>query len=274
MDKQQFEYALQKSPCGVLLLDDKGAVAWVNEILCNTLKIQAKNILGKTVSDVDETLQMLFEDEGNLEAADDSYHLAIVTQALEDGWRAQFVQDMSITRRLVRERDNLKQQIREISLVDELTGSLNYLGLMNALEPQVARSRRYGNTLSILLVQLDNYAEIIKSHGPLVAEKVLVNITHVLNDQMRWADISGRLSDSEFMLILPETPEDIASQLANKIRERFTHIRMSDMGGKSLEIMTRFGMAQWQKGEDLRVLMQRARDNAQGDVNTPVALQG
>jgi PleD family two-component response regulator len=82
----------------------------------------------------------------------------------------------------------------------------------------------------------------------------------MLNDQMRWADIIGRLSDSDFLLVLPETHAEAASDIAEKIRERFEILDVPEVEVDANDIQVNFGVAEWQKGDDVGLLMMRARE--------------
>jgi diguanylate cyclase (GGDEF)-like protein len=92
------------------------------------------------------------------------------------------------------------------------------------------------------------------------SSKVLLAISHMLNDQMRWADIIGRLSDDDFLLVLPETHADAASGIAEKIRERIEMLDVPELEFEHSDISVDFGVAEWQKGDDVGLLMMRARE--------------
>ena len=173
---------------------------------------------------------------------------------------------------MAKEKDELKGKISELNIIDEVTGLLNPRGLYQSLEPQVSRSRRYNNMLSILIMRIENLEGIYKNLGYEKGHQLLQAISEILNDQMRWADSIGRLSDNEFMLIMPETPQDIAGHLADKIRERLSELTMPELNGDTLDLCTKVGMVQWQKGEDTRLLMQRARTTLKESKEIHVAL--
>ena len=97
---------------------------------------------------------------------------------------------------------------------------------------------------------------------------MLVSVSQTLNDQMRWADVIGRLDKTEFMFILPETSEEVTRELREKVREHVTRIPMPGVEDGSMHVQLEFGMAQWRKGDDVGMLMQRARhmlDNESGE---------
>ena len=262
-DKQQLLAILQTNPLGMMLIDAQGTVAWVNDNFPIISGVSSLQVLGKSVSTVPPEYTNLFETEatihlGSTESRPETW-LVVSSQTLADGFRLQYVKDASLVRQLASERDELKQKVNELNIVDDITGLLNPRGLYQSLEPQVSRSRRYNNMLSIMIMRLENLEDINEEFGYKTGNQLLQAISEILNDQMRWADSIGRLSDNEFMLIMPETPHDIADHLASKIRERLSELRIPDMDNSKLALRTKVGMVQWQKGEDTRLLMQRAR---------------
>jgi GGDEF domain-containing protein len=85
---------------------------------------------------------------------------------------------------------------------------------------------------------------------------------------MRWADVIGRLDKTEFLFILPETSEEVTQELREKLREHVMRISLPAVRDDEFKMQLEFGMAQWRKGDDVGMLMQRARqmlDNEQGE---------
>ena len=263
IDKQQLLKILQANPLGMMLVDSDGKVAWVNDNFPIISGISSLQVIDKTVDTVPAEYRELFDGEAtiNLPALDNRPEtwLVVSSQTLDDGSRVQYIKDATLMRQLAKERDELKHKVMELNIVDEVTGLLNPRGLYQALEPQVSRSRRYNNLLSIMIMRIENLEGINDSFGHERSHQLLQAMSEILNDQMRWADSIGRLSDNEFMLIMPETPQDIADHLGGKIRERLSELTVPNLDGETMELSTKVGMVQWQKGEDTRLLMQRAR---------------
>lgn len=263
IDKEQLIKMLQGNPLGMMYIDPQGSVVWVNDNFPVISGISSLQVMGKTVDTVPMEYFNLFDEEATIhlpaiENRPETW-LVVSSQNMPDGSRMQYVKDATLIRQLARERDELKAKVNELNIVDEVTGLLNPRGLYQSLEPQVSRSRRYNNMLSIMIMRIENLEDIYKNFGYEKSNQLLQAISEILNDQMRWADSIGRLSENEFMLIMPETPHDIADHLAGKIRERLAELTIPNLDGDTLNLCTRVGMVQWQKGEDTRLLMQRAR---------------
>jgi len=275
-DKDQLVKLLQTNPLGMMLIDPSGKVAWVNDNFPVISGISSLQVLGKTIDTVPAEYQNLFEDEATIhldaQGSRPESWLVVSSERLPDGSRVQYVKDASLVRQLAKERDELKQKVTELNIVDDVTGLLNKRGLYQSLEPQVSRSRRYNNMLSILIMRIENLDDVNQKYGYETGYSLLQAISEILNDQMRWADSIGRLNENEFMLILPETPQDIAGHLGEKIRERLGELSLAELAGENLQLRTRVGMAQWQKGEDTRLLMQRVRETLRGSEEFQVAV--
>jgi len=276
IDKDQLIKILQGNPLGMMLIDPQGTVGWVNDNFPIISGISSLQVIGKTVDTVPAEYRELFDEEATiylpaLENRPETW-LVVSSQLLGDGGRVQYVKDATLVRQLAKERDELKGKVGELNIVDEVTGLLNPRGLYQSLEPQVSRSRRYNNLLSILIMRIENLEDINQKFGYEKGDQLLQAISEILNDQMRWADSIGRLSDNEFMLIMPETPQDIADHLADKIRERLGELTVPGLNGDTLELCTKVGMVQWQKGEDTRLLMQRVRATLKESAEIHVAV--
>ncbi len=276
IEKEQLLKILQANPLGMMYISPQGSVAWVNDNFPIISGVSSLQVMGKDANSVPAEYYNLFDEEAtiHLPALDNRPEtwLVVSSQPLGDGGRMQYVKDATLVRQLAKERDELKAKVTELNIIDEVTGLLNPRGLYQSLEPQVSRSRRYNNLLSILIMRIENLDDIYEDFGYEKGHQLLQAISEILNDQMRWADSIGRLSDNEFMLIMPETPQDIAGHLADKIRERLGELTVPELNGDVLDLCTKVGMVQWQKGEDTRILMQRARTTLKESLEIRVAV--
>jgi diguanylate cyclase (GGDEF)-like protein len=115
---------------------------------------------------------------------------------------------------------------REQSLTDELTGLYNKRYFRARLTEEVARSRRYGERLSLVFCDLDHFKLINDTYGHQEGDEVLRQTAHILSGTMdeltvlsrlRKSDIVARYGGEEFVAILPETTEQGACLAAEKI---------------------------------------------------------
>jgi GGDEF domain-containing protein len=128
----------------------------------------------------------------------------------------------------------------DASRLDADTGLLNRRNILQELNAQVSRSRRYGNVLSVLYLQL-----------PAMPVEVRRAFAQAVKGTLRWVDIVGRWDDDALLVVLPETSRDAASVLAHKllevVQESFAELERP-----------RVGAAQWVRGEESTDLVSRA----------------
>jgi diguanylate cyclase (GGDEF)-like protein len=90
--------------------------------------------------------------------------------------------------------------------VDPVTGLFNSRGLFLALDREIARLRRSGNSLSMIVTSIDGFSELSREHGRSWSESILKSIARKLRDQSREYDVLARTDADEFVLVLPEFP--------------------------------------------------------------------
>lgn len=263
LDTSTLNQIMESSPAGILLLDENKTVRWMNESLNEILGSRAQQLHDKNAELVDESLRALFGDSGTIHLpatdSDEEAWLICTSKQLNTSGQAQFLTDVSALRMLMQQRNKLQEELKELRAVDEETGLPNKKALFQSLEPQVSRSRRYNNPLSVIIMRITNLESLQNKYGE-DTSKILVEISHMLNDQMRWADIIGRLSDEDFLMVLPETHDDAATGIAEKIHTRFKGLEVPGVDFEHTDIKVSFGVAEWKKGDDVGLFMMRARE--------------
>lgn len=116
------------------------------------------------------------------------------------------------------EKARLARELRAQATMDPLTGLLNEGALMQKLAPEVARSQRRHQPLSVLLVDVDDLAGYNDAHGALMGDKLLHDLTRVLCSHCRKIDFVGRLGGDEFIIVAPQTDIGGALALSDKIQ--------------------------------------------------------
>ncbi|MCA9814820.1 MAG: diguanylate cyclase [Cyanobacteriota/Melainabacteria group bacterium] len=118
-------------------------------------------------------------------------------------------------------RDELKrkeQQLKELSLTDQLTElkSARYLGEFLGLG--IKQARRYGVPLSVVILELDNVKDLLKKLGQKKCDSVVTQIAVIVGRQMRDSDIVVRSGPFEFTIALTVTPKEGAIEVAERLR--------------------------------------------------------
>ncbi|MEW5819573.1 MAG: GGDEF domain-containing protein [Cyanobacteriota bacterium] len=113
----------------------------------------------------------------------------------------------------------LKDEVNRISLCDDLTGLYNRKHLLDRLEEELSRSKRYATPITCMLMDVDYFKVINDMYGYQVGDEVLKKISDILLDRVRKEDIVTRYGDEEFIVALPNTTDRNAYVLAERIRK-------------------------------------------------------
>jgi diguanylate cyclase (GGDEF)-like protein len=113
----------------------------------------------------------------------------------------------------------LFEQVHHLAVSDPLTGLANYRRLLDVLENETERTNRTGRPFSVLLLDLDGLKNINDSYGHLVGSRAICRLADILRIHCRAVDTAARYGGDEFALVLPESKEDDAHRVANRIRE-------------------------------------------------------
>jgi diguanylate cyclase (GGDEF)-like protein len=112
-----------------------------------------------------------------------------------------------------------EEQSRRQAVNDELTGLANYRWFMSNLEGEVRRAQRMGRAFATVLLDMDGLKQINDRFGHLVGNRALCRVAECLQASCRVTDTVARFGGDEFALILPETSETGARQLASRIAD-------------------------------------------------------
>ncbi len=258
LNNSELSQILKTCPMGLALSDANQNITWVNETFQNYLGISADEISGHSINELPELLAPLFTLSSIVHIPkntirDDQWFMCS-HQKLEEN-TVHFITDVGPLHLLMQEREYLKDELREALAVDEITGMPNKVALFQSLEPQISRSRRYNNLLSIVIMRINHVDQL----DLIQTSNLLLPVSQMLNDQVRWADIVGKLNDSDFLLVLPETGADACKNLSDNLNDRLNALPIPADLPDGFKVTASFGYSEWSKGDDLTLLMQKAR---------------
>jgi len=117
--------------------------------------------------------------------------------------------------RVVKYQQHLEYQTH----IDSLTGLYNRRALEEKFEAEFERAKRYHHSLSILILDIDNFKAINDTYGHHGGDSALVKISEILRAKTRQSDFPSRYGGEEYVLVLPETDQENALQVAGKIHD-------------------------------------------------------
>ncbi|MHB1661838.1 MAG: diguanylate cyclase, partial [bacterium] len=127
--------------------------------------------------------------------------------------------------------DNAKihKKINELYVNDELTGLYNRRKMDEVLEFEFNKAARYGNRLSVMILDIDHFKSVNDFYGHKAGDIVLSKIGRLLRENIRNIDIATRYGGEEFVVILPQTDFNSTLSVAKKIKNlvkkyKFTQI--------------------------------------------------
>ena len=110
------------------------------------------------------------------------------------------------------------KRIEELAELDELTGSFNRRCIMRMLDEEIARSARSGSSCSIALIDLDHFKRVNDSYGHPTGDEVLRTFAITMFANIRSVDRFGRYGGEEFLLLLPDLPNEGAVPAMDRLR--------------------------------------------------------
>jgi diguanylate cyclase (GGDEF)-like protein/PAS domain S-box-containing protein len=144
-------------------------------------------------------------------------------------------------------RNELIEQLQEMARTDSLTGLLNRRAMTEALERDIAGSRRLHRPMSIAMMDLDHFKAFNDRYGHQAGDRMLVNAAKRWTAELRPMDTIARYGGEEFLVLLPGCEVGTAVVIANRLREAVPERQTCSVG-----------VAQWDGIESTASLVARA----------------
>jgi len=101
--------------------------------------------------------------------------------------------------------DRQNHQLQQLAREDHLTGLFNRPHLLSMLERELALSQRHNYTVSILLLEINDFTQLLDEYGRHTGEKALRLFADCIREKIRESDLFGRFDGAQFLLVLPHT---------------------------------------------------------------------
>lgn len=132
---------------------------------------------------------------------------------------------------------------QEAATTDKLTRVANRPTLLAELFQEVERATRYGRPMTIAFIDIDHFKMVNDTYGHALGDEVLRAVAATLRNNTRETDFVGRYGGEEFVLLLPETNVDEATNVVEKLRLMILKLRIPSAPGEEIGVSISIGVA-------------------------------
>jgi two-component system, cell cycle response regulator len=152
--------------------------------------------------------------------------------------------------------------LSKLAAFDDLTGAYNRRSMFHHLEAELSRCRRYGRSVSVLMIDIDHFKRVNDSHGHLIGDQALRWIVTTMQSELRAMDLLCRYGGEEFCAILPETNNAGAGRAAERLRTAVERSQFKHEGVE-LSLTISVGGASWSNaaGNEVPDLLAKADES-------------
>lgn len=122
-----------------------------------------------------------------------------------------------------------QNRLKYLASFDELTGIMNRRSFNNIFEIELDRTKRSGETLSVVMVDLDEFKEINDAYGHNFGDKILKHFSHILEQCIRKSDVIARMSGDEFLILFRNCPIQMAKERMESITSETLSRKIEDI---------------------------------------------
>ncbi len=152
---------------------------------------------------------------------------------------------------------NSEQKYRELSIVDDLTQLYNSRHFYHQFKMEIDRVARYGQLLTLMLLDLDDFKKFNDTYGHIEGDQVLMRLGQVVKRCLRQTDSAYRYGGEEFTILLPMTTGADAAVTAERIKKEFKKETFTPVSGKDVHMTVSIGLAQYKPPEDMKAFVHR-----------------
>lgn len=136
-------------------------------------------------------------------------------------------------------------KLYELSITDGMTRLFVHRYFQARLNEELLRARRYGLTISLIMIDIDNFKKFNDTYGHQVGDQVIQKVAQSIRDTVRTGiDVPCRYGGEEMAIIFPETRAEEAYQTAERLRERIASLAVAHSSG-DLHITVSIGVASY-----------------------------
>ncbi len=165
--------------------------------------------------------------------------------------------DVVIELRDITHRRAMEEELKRLATVDPLTGALNRRSFNSLFERIMKRAERYESALCLAVLDLDHFKIVNDVQGHQAGDDALRQFSQMCLREARATDVFARFGGEEFVLVMPDTEIEGARIILQRLLDSASRLSMWGARG-AFSFQASAGVAQFQKGDTLDALMQRA----------------
>lgn len=199
------------------------------------------------VHELNKILESVLKDTRTMQAATQRTHEAMVI-------------DRKAVEQAEKRIQELEAELVEMSALvseDPMTHSLNRRGMEQEYARETSRAMRTGHPMCVAMIDIDNFKKLNDTHGHHAGDEALIHLVQVSREELRATDIIGRMGGEEFMIMLPNTTQEDAIQVVERLQRALTKKFFLNNNDRIL-ITFSAGVAVYEAGESQESIMDRA----------------
>ncbi len=200
---------------------------------------------GEFVGAVTET------DAKNRDGSEFPIEVSISGVKIKNSWHAvAIVRDITI-------RKLADKHLKQLASTDALTGAYNRRHFNDVMDIEIARAKRYGSPLTLIIFDIDHFKRVNDNFGHPAGDQVLIKLALLVSANIRDTDIFARWGGEEFVILAANCDSRYSQNLAEKIRKLVEAYSFAEVG----KVTCSFGVAEYRAGDDQQSLTKRADIN-------------
>lgn len=158
-----------------------------------------------------------------------------------------------------RQLEQTLQKLNALANTCDLSGVPNRRHIMDSLNKEFYRAKRYNSTFSIVIADIDHFKQVNDTYGHSVGDQAIIHFADILNENIRESDMVGRVGGEEFAILLPNTSLEQALIYADRVRQEVANALLVLGSKERLKLTSSFGVAECQaEDKEMKDLFNRA----------------